>query len=231
MTKVTRIAALATAALLAGAVTAQAVVVDGDSSGVFSNVQILAGGGTVGQPSSNQLIWPNVTTTGQSTLTAVAFPFSNDFPVPSAGNLQVGQLNWFNASSAGNVTPDKFSADLTWTVDYDNPSAASDSELFSITVENFENPTADDLTGLVLSIGDFGAPKSLGGGVTITGYYLALLGPGSYVNGIWTNEENTTSQMGLFAQVQVVPLPAAAWLLLAGIGGLGLASRRRKADA
>lgn len=46
----------------------------------------------------------------------------------------------------------------------------------------------------------------------------------------WTTETltNTAFLKGKWEEVTVVPLPAAGWLLLAGLGGLGLVARRRR---
>ena len=68
-----------------------------------------------------------------------------------------------------------------------------------------------------------------------TNYIFTLLGfsedgsDGSFSN-IFTTEEGLDSSRDLWFEyeVNVIPLPAAGWLLLAGIGGLAAVGRRRK---
>lgn len=68
--------------------------------------------------------------------------------------------------------------------------------------------------------------------LSITGFLLG----GNVVNDFWTKEE-ADSTAALYARftanpnVAPIPLPAAAWLLIGGIGAIGAVSRRRKAAA
>ncbi|WP_420876405.1 VPLPA-CTERM sorting domain-containing protein [Roseovarius tolerans] len=52
---------------------------------------------------------------------------------------------------------------------------------------------------------------------------------GNYADGLWTNPEHGHSELGIYANISAVPLPAAGWLMIAGIGGLAALRRRRKA--
>jgi hypothetical protein len=51
----------------------------------------------------------------------------------------------------------------------------------------------------------------------------------------WINPENNTSTLQIFADVTApvaaVPLPAAGWMLLAGLGGFAAVKRRKQAVA
>jgi hypothetical protein len=232
MGNLSRLASILVAATVAGIGAAQAaVLVEGSSSGQFSNNAPAVS--TSITESGTVLRWPSPPDSDgdQSTLTANAPNFSQAFNVPG-GSLLVGSLTWFNASTFANQTPDTVTADLTWTVNYTSPGGATDSDVFNISITNTDNPLGDLLDGLQVTATDFGVPTILDASTKITGYYLALIGAiGTYnsTTGLWTAPEDKASVLGLYANVQVVPLPAAAWLLIAGIGGLGLASRRRKA--
>ncbi|MBC7154879.1 MAG: VPLPA-CTERM sorting domain-containing protein [Rhodobacteraceae bacterium] len=73
-------------------------------------------------------------------------------------------------------------------------------------------------------------PLALGDGLTLNGFSTALLsGAGTLDGNAWYNLESGTSTLGIYANIAAVPLPAAGWLMMAGIGGLAAMRRRRKA--
>jgi hypothetical protein len=105
----------------------------------------------------------------------------------------------------------------------------------SFDITNTGNPAGDDI---VLSLGafdfGFGLPLGLGDGLTLNGFSTALLSgsAGTLSGNDWFNPENGESSLGIYANITAiapVPLPAAGWLMIAGLGGLGALRRRRKA--
>ena len=148
--------------------------------------------------------------------------------------------------SFGSVTG---SADVTVRVDNtfdpDNSPAAN----------NASGLAPDTLSILGLTGFDFSQPLDLGDGVILTGFSAQIVSDGQcgtanpgttgswLVGNVWTNCEGNTSVIGLFANVRYdapdepeepvapIPLPAAGWLLLGGLAGLGALRARRRTAA
>ncbi len=118
---------------------------------------------------------------------------------------------------------------------------------------NASGLTPDTLAFLGLTGFDFSQPLDLGNGVTMTGFSAQIVSAGqcgtanpgttgsTLFGDVWTNCEGNTSVLGLYATVRYdapdvppapvapIPLPAAGWLLLGGLAGLGALRARRRA--
>jgi hypothetical protein len=98
------------------------------------------------------------------------------------------------------------------------------------------------LDGYTVKLADAGAEGTRPDGYT--GPVCSFGGFGSQINGAsWSNCEGNTSVLGLYATIRYdapdeppapvapIPLPAAGWLLLGGLAGLGALRARRKTAA
>lgn len=166
----------------------------------------------------------------QSSLTIGDGPFSQDFPA-GGGMIDLFTVTWYNESTPALPTPDNFQATADFMVSYTQPGAGGGSEMVTFDITNTDNPEGDEIIP-TLAVGplDFGGvPLDLGMGLTVVSYILTHSGNGAFADGLWTNPEKGTSVLTITAKIDVVPLPAAGWMLLAGVGGLAAYKRRRKA--
>jgi hypothetical protein len=241
------------AAMAAGMATgASAATLTGSTSGEFTSEDagstctssfIFCFGGVDGASGVNTSVleWPgdtfgnNNSNPARSSLTIDNTAFNID-PVPiGTADYLIGTLTWENAASPGSITPDEFSATADMFLNFTSPVAFAGVEGLSFGIENTVNAAGDDIAFMV-GDGDlnFGLPLPVSSGnLTLNGFSVALLtgSAGSFSNGLWQNAEGGTSVLGVYANISAVPLPAAGWLMIAGLGGLAALRRRKKAAA
>ncbi len=115
---------------------------------------------------------------------------------------------------------------------------------------NGRNP--DVIRGFAINSAAYGAPVKLGNGYQLTGVSFRLDDAGTFGSaaggfdglgflvdgapagssyfadsGLWLNREGGVSEIGVYAEVSAVPLPAGVWLLISGLAGAFVTLRRR----
>lgn len=223
-------------------------VTSGEFTGVVNGFNVDGSGDTAVWPDDNdgfKLCWYGVChfETGQSTLTIETFNFSEN--VGSAGGtIDIGQINWHNAASRSNPgigfpgTDPEFTLNAELDLSFTDPVIAGPySEVVAFDVTNTLNNPADIIDSSALAIGgiDFGGLPLTIGDRDIIGFSFYLLDDtySSYdaTTGVWTLDEHKSASLRLVAEVAPVPLPAAGWMLIAGLGGMAALRRRKKSQA
>lgn len=167
-----------------------------------------------------------------------------DFNTEISGHehVQIGEIWWRNEPNPSSKTYN-FSSDLMLYLNLSDPTALSASEKMLVKVDNTANPQGDYIVSYRWD--DFGLATGtmLSSTLRLDGFNLKLIGNthgesltesayGSGTKFTWYNKEENWSTLGIYADVSYVapvPLPAAGWMLLAGIGGLFAAKRRKAA--
>lgn len=158
--------------------------------------------------------------------------------------VKVGTIRWENRPNPASTTVNIF-ANLNMVLDIDGFGQVT--ELLQFQIDNTANPEGDDI--LALWFDDFGGvPIDLGNGLTLDGFSFELQDPvdgETLTTGVgtganegrtllnWDNPEGhpvNFSWLTINAEISpaAVPLPAAGWMLIAGVGGLVAMRRRRK---
>lgn len=236
------LAAAAFAVTVSANAVSAATIFSGHTGGYFATEDGTKGTHIVnsGHGADTKVIWgstphwdhdtdPHVSDT--SSLTIKTFHFGKTLQT-GHNKIKVGALKWFNASSTHVDT--NFNASAWLKFDLDQPMDWSynwDKVWFNIkSTSNSSNPSSDLVIGTSFDDYWLNLPVVISDRTTLTAFSYEANG-GSLHGSHWRNAENSHSYLNIYAHVDVapVPLPAAGWMLLAGVGGLFAAKRRKKA--
>lgn len=176
-----------------------------------------------------------------STLTAVDLNINT--PANALG-VRLGQLDWYNSSTLRlNNSLDVFNVRWTMALNFSAPSGPDPigGEPFALTIRNPVNPMGDSIFGFQLAdLNNLRNSFALGG-VTFSNFryqvfdgagagtsYLGLNSGGRF----WYNDENNLSTLYVVADVAgmaaPIPEPETYAMMLAGLGMLVIARRRKR---
>lgn len=239
--------------LLAAAFPAHAQInVQGTSWGTFSNLSSCDSSGsdrdcrivsTTANGSNTQVQWGSTSShtdfRDPSTLTARDLTIS---AVTNATSVTLGRLDWYNSATRRfDSSLDVFSVRWTLGLNFTAPSGSdvTGSEQFALSIRNPINPTGDSVYGLSFTdLTNLGSSFSLNG-VTVSNLRYQVVdgsGPGTstFTNNVWYNPEYNNASLMVVADLSSVatpvPEPETYAMLLAGLGFLGFATRRRRAQ-
>jgi len=183
-----------------------------------------------------------------STLTAVDLNINAN---TNAYGVRIGELDWYNSATLRlNNSLDSLSVKWNMAVNFTTPSGpdANGGEPFSLTIKNPLNPTGDSIYGFELAdLTHLRNSFSLSG-ITVSNLrYQVVDGSGSGTSFLdtssrvgktyWYNDELNHASLYVLADftapgapppVTAIPEPETYAMLLAGLGLLGFAARRRK---
>ena len=155
-----------------------------------------------------------------------------DFSAELTGNrdkVEVARIDWFNAEWTN--FDDLFELNAVFRFNLTGPVARSTTDAFALGISTTGNDSPiDDDSAIIAGFNDFrlGGPVLLTDNHRLTGFSFSVVGDGSIDGNVWNTQENASSTLVISAHIEPVPLPAAGWLLIAGVGGLAAMKRRKK---
>lgn len=241
MNRIVKLAVITVNAVVFSGGIALATTVDfsGSTSGFFYDVDYYEGPGNVTYSNGTwgpQVGWGQVNDQDprQSTMEIISTPF-NYMILPGTHEYVVGRIEWFN-ETWGNFDG-YFDIDAKLSFFMTNPSSLEISDIVELQITTTDNSNVADADQAFLAKFDnyrIGVPLVLADGITLTDIVLSVTGSGEIDEfGNWITFEQGTSQLVFSAVIEnehmpPIPLPAAGWLLIAGLGSL-VALRRRQA--
>lgn len=240
-------------AMAAPASAASVTIAVTNITGVFSSVM---GGSFVGGEGTNIITWGRDPMAAQTPSSyefhAATTPFDVTSPAPGSMLFDLGFFLHNNFPIIGGTGITGATLDFTYTVEVPKGGASvtrTSTAIFShLETRNAANPCADtgeppfvpgtiDENGCadvvtIISLA-LAAPETF----TVGSFRVTLTDLGFTTGfneaGVWLTRERASNESLIQARmdVNVIPLPAAGWMLLTALGGLGVAAHRRRRNA